>query len=98
MANSKSKSPRSSVTVSKPPFKPVPGPFGGMDEQATIEAFEEYIGDYQRLLKLWRIARECYPMPKYPNGQYTRIEVLKMRAKRDGFTENEINGYLTFGN
>ena len=100
MANSKSKSPlsTSSVTVSKP-FKPVPSPFGhGIDEQATIEAFKEYVGGNSRLESLWRISRSSHPTPKFRGGQYTQREVFRSRAIHEGFTENEIDGYLTFGN
>ena len=82
----------------KPVFKPVSGPFGGIDEQATIEAFKDYVGGNHRLESLWKIARNSYPAPKFRGGQYSRIEVFKGKALREGFTKNEIDGYLTFGN
>ena len=79
-------------------FKAIPAPFGnGIDESATIDSFIDYVGGKHRLEMLSRIARNSYPMPKF-NGQYTKKEVFTQNAKRNGFTQNEIDGYLTFGN
>jgi hypothetical protein len=78
-------------------FKPVPGPFAiGNDERATQDTFVEFVGGRTRAERLQDICHNSYPTPFPPGDPYakTRHEVFRMKAKREGFTDAEIDAFL----
>jgi len=77
-------------------FQPVPGPFGiGNDEQATQDAFVEFVGGTRRADQLSRIAKDSYPHGMLGSPYYqTREEVLRLKAKNEGFTDKEVDAFL----
>jgi len=80
----------------KKKFKPVKGPFGGIDEQATVDAFEDYVGGVENAQRLLSIYRNSYPM----RGRWgtkdgkSKTEVFCEKAKQDGFDDNDIDAFL----
>ena len=81
-------------------FQPVTGPFGfGIDERATSEAFEEYVGGRQRAERLLWIWNNSYPSgtayDKLMGRGSTKEQVFTVKAKREGFSEQDIDAFLT---
>jgi hypothetical protein len=75
------------------PFKVIPGPFLAFkDEMATQEAMVEYVGGHHRAEQLSRIRQNSYPMPTY-KGELSAKEVFRIRAKREGFTDMEVDAF-----
>ena len=83
--------------MSKPPFVPVPSPFGtpGMiDERASTEAFEEYVGgvaNAQRLLQIWGT---CYDVPAWKRGT-DKVSTFRGKVVRAGFTIEDADAFLS---
>jgi hypothetical protein len=76
------------------PFQAIPGPFGKTDEQATTNAFEEYVGGVRRAQRLLYIYNNSYPMPGRWTEQVSKDQVFRSRAKREGFTDAEIDAFF----
>lgn len=76
-------------------FKPVAGPFGGTDEQATHDAFIEFVGGHNRAEQLSRISKNSYPMPAAYGKQISALDVFRKRAARDGFSQQEIEAFIS---
>ena len=80
-------------------FQPVPSPFGvGNDEQATQDAFVEFVGGTRRADQLSRIAQNSYPhgteMDRLMGHGLTREQVFRCKAKQEGFTDEEVDAFL----
>lgn len=74
----------------------VEGPFGGCDEQAETNAFEELLRERTRADRLERILRECEHVGELDRTR-DRTLVLRLfatRAKREGFTREEVEALL----
>lgn len=79
-------------------FKPVPGPFGfGNDEQATQDAFVDFVGGSTRADKLSRISQNSYPHGTNDMDPYykSRAEVFRLKAKLEGFTDEEVDAFIS---
>lgn len=76
-------------------FQSVPGPFGGIDEQATTKAFEDFMGGVARAQRIFQIYVNSYPS-KHPNPRYSKNkeQVFTDNATRQGFSEREIEALL----
>lgn len=78
-------------------FQPVPGPFGGTDEMKTQDAFVDFVGGTRRAEHLSRICQNSYPTP-FPEGHpyfKTKQQVFRIAAKREGFTDAEVDAFLS---
>lgn len=76
----------------RPAFQPVMGAFG-IDERATTEAFEQYVGGVdraQRMLSLYRSS--------FPTSCESRAQVFNKRAAKEGFSSEEINAFWRVAN
>lgn len=83
----------------KAPFQPVPGPFGGTDEQATTDAFVEYVGGHARADRLQLIwngtpATQSDPWGRF-EGKKTRRDNFIIRAEREGYTREDAEAFLS---
>jgi len=78
--------------MAKHAFQPIPSPFGtpGMtDEQATQDAFIEYVGGTNRaecLERLW--------YNTYPSSGMTKEQLFRRKAKKERFTNMEIDAFM----
>ena len=82
-------------------FRPISGPFGGVDEMKTQEAFVDFLGSVQRAERLMQISNSSYSC----GTEYDRVfktgfsrtkgEVFRAKAKREGFTDAEIDAFLS---
>jgi hypothetical protein len=68
-------------------FVPVPGPFGGIDEQATTDKFVEYVGGVMRATHLEQIR-------SMQHGK-NKDEKFRKAAKESGFQDEEIDALLS---
>jgi hypothetical protein len=75
-------------------FAPVPGPFGGVDEDATMRPFEAFMGGVERLLRLYT---DSYPV-RGPGARLgrTKAEVFTARARREGLGAEEAAARLAW--
>jgi hypothetical protein len=85
--------------MAKKPFQPVPSPFGtpGFNhEQATQDAFVEYVGGTRKAEQLSRLYNDSYPTPWPPGHPYarTKIEVFRAKALREGFSKEDIDAFM----
>ncbi len=88
-------------TMSKQPFKPVPSPFGtGNHEQATQDAFVEYVGGRSKAEHLSRLWQHSYPTPWPPDHRYakTKAEVFRNKAKGEGFSDEDVDAFMQLWN
>ncbi len=74
------------------------GPFGGCDEQAEHDALHAMMGHSraERLHRLWVTtfpATSFSPMEFSPRTGEGKAERWRERARRDGFTEEEIEAF-----
>jgi hypothetical protein len=80
------------------PFQAIPGPFGGTDERATTDAFEDYVGGVQRAQRLLRLYNDSYPfgteMDRLMGRGKTKNQVFRDRARIDGFKPHEIEAFF----
>jgi hypothetical protein len=77
----------------------VPSPFGtGCDEQAETDAFERLCGGVKRAQRMLYLWNDSYPA----GSEYDRMmgrgaskaEVFKAKAKREGFTDEQIAAFM----
>jgi hypothetical protein len=68
-------------------FTPVPGPFGGIDEQATTDKFVEYVGGVMRAAHLENIRARYHGKNK--DAQFRKD------AKESGFQDEEVDALLS---
>ena len=77
-------------------LRKIPGPFGGLDEQAMTDQFEELMGGRDRAGRLCSILRDSYPQTGY--GYWvkamSKTEVFRSKASREGFSTREIDAIL----
>lgn len=73
-------------------FKPVEG-----DEQATTDAFEDYMGSVYRAQRIFGIYKQSYPGIRVSafDKPKSKEEIFWHKAKDAGFTENEIDALLS---
>ena len=78
------------------PFKLVPGPLGRPDEQATTDAFVDYVGGRARADRLFNIYKNSHEHGEMSclNPARTKAEVFRIRAHNVGFTDLEIDALL----
>ena len=70
-------------------------PFGGVDEQAATEMFEEMCGGVGRAQNLMRIWNRCHSTGMKGGMYYhTKEEVFRNTALADGYTESQIDFFL----
>jgi hypothetical protein len=74
----------------KKKFKPIPG-----DEQATTDAFVEYVGGRARAERLFSIYRNSYPIKLQTFTTISKREVFCRKAEREGFDKQEIDALLS---
>jgi hypothetical protein len=80
----------------RPVFKPVPSPFGTAgfkDEQATQDAFVEYVGGWPKAERLSRLWNESYPKND-PWKPISKIEVFRRKARGNGFEDEDVDAFL----
>lgn len=77
-------------------FKPVPGPFGGIDEAATHEAFERFMGGPDRAFRLLHLYQESSPAPGMfvTSPGLSREDVFRRKAANRGFKPEEVEALL----
>jgi hypothetical protein len=79
-------------------FKAIPGPFGGVDEQATTDAFEQFVGGVRKAQHLLYLYNNSYPhgteMDRLMGKGRTKDQVFRTKAKREGFTDAHINAFF----
>ena len=90
--------------MAKQPFQTVPGPFsdvlpGTIDEQATQEAFEDYVGGPTKAFRLMNLYREAgYTVNgdkfKICPPKRTQASVFIKMAEREGFTKQQAEAFL----
>jgi hypothetical protein len=83
--------------MKKQPFKPVPSPFGnGNHEQATQDAFVDYVGGQAKAEQLSRLWQNSYQTPWPPGHQYarTKAEVFRNKAKAEGFSDEDVDAFM----
>lgn len=69
-------------------FEPIyHSPFGNrvLDERATHEAFEDYMGGVDRAFRILHVWQDSY----------NSLHKFEIKAAREGFTENEIDAFLS---
>jgi hypothetical protein len=71
-------------------FKPIPGPFGHIDEAATTQAFEEFMGGVSRAQQILRVWNNSYP-----SYRREKIQNFISAAGREGFKSEEISAFLS---
>ncbi len=79
-------------------FRSVPGPFDcGIDEQATQDAFVEYVGGRERAERLDSIWKNSYPGTSvfWAKPAISKRGVFRKKAKREGFRDCHIDAFLT---
>ena len=70
-------------------------PFGGVDEQAAQEQFEELCGGVSRATQLLRIWERCHSTGmKGCRYYHTKEEVFRNTAHLDGFTDEQIDFFM----
>ena len=79
-------------------FKVVPSPFGTLsyDEDATMRAFEEYVGGVRRAERLMYLWNNTYPGIRVSvfDPPKSKSEIFRKKAKGEGFTDNEADAFL----
>lgn len=77
------------------PFEPIKNPFGGVDEDATIEAAAELCGGKHKLEELSRLYNSSYRSSRWGYGQgKTKEEVFIDRAIDRGFPKDHAEAFL----
>lgn len=71
------------------PFEPTKNPFGGVDEDATIEAAAALCGGKHKLEELSGIFKRCHPI-----GNKTQDQVFTTYAHANGFPYSHIEAFL----
>lgn len=86
--------------MSKKPFEPIPSPFGTMnDEQRTQDAFVDYVGGTAKAEQLSRIWQNSWPSgtnyDRLMGRGGTKEDVFRAKAKREGFTDEDVDAFLS---
>ena len=79
-------------------FQLIASPFGtGIDERATQEAFVDFVGGWKRAEQLERIWKNTWSSPHPVGTMYwkPKSKIFADKAKREGFTEEEICAFMT---
>jgi len=76
-------------------FKPVIGTFGGIDEQATQDAFVDFVGGMSRAEALSRISQNSWPSFGAFGKPVSKTDVFRAKALREGFTKQQIEAFLS---
>jgi len=67
-------------------------------EQERQDDFVNLVGGIPRADRLSRISQDSYPMPSWTcdlgHHKVSREEVFRIKAKRSGFSDKEINSFL----
>jgi len=75
--------------------EPVPGPFGGVDEGATMRAFEEFVGGVPRAERLLQLYLNSYPVCGLGGRvERSKAEVFTAKARREGFSAAQAEAWL----
>ena len=79
-------------------FQVIKDEWGRMDESATQEAFEFYVGGVKRAESLLHLWNTSYPIGTrydflYGRGK-TKVDVFYNKAKSEGYTEEEIDAFM----
>ena len=69
-------------------FQVIKGTFGGIDEQATTDYFESFVGGVNRAQLLFSIWKNVYEYPA------KRIKYFRDRAEHERFTKEQIDAFL----
>jgi len=65
------------------------------DEQQAHNDFEQLVGSRQRAERLFNLYKRSYPSPSVISTEVTSRElVFRKKAKREGFTDTEIDALL----
>ncbi len=68
---------------------------GNISEQGRNDRFVDIVGGRQRAEQLSRIYQNSYPMPGHCIAPAkSKTEVFMMKAKRERFTQKEINAFM----
>jgi len=67
-------------------------------EQERQDDFVQLVGGMTRADRLSKISQNSYPMPSWScelgHHKVSRKEVFRNKAKREGFSDKEINSFL----
>ena len=70
-------------------------PFGGVDEQAAQEQFEDLCGGVSYAERLMQVWNNSYPTGMKGSRYYhTKMENFIFKANNEGFTEEQVNFFL----
>jgi len=82
-------------------FKHIKNEFGLVDEQATQEAFETFVGGINRAERLVWLWNNSYPSGTAydrmfrANSYQSKENIFKNKAKREGFADEQIKAFLS---
>lgn len=65
-----------------------------MNEQTLTDNFVKLVGGRTRADQLFRILQSSYPTQGRWGEKISKNEVFRMKAKREGFADKEINAIL----
>jgi hypothetical protein len=88
------------MKMAKKAFVPTESSFGMIDEQATQDAFVEYVGGTQkadRLSRLWNNSYACgteYDRVMKTGNYRSKIQVFRAAAIREGFTSKDADAFM----
>ena len=77
------------------PFEPIENPFGGVDEQATIDKAADLCGGKHKLEMMAALYKQCCPTLNY--GRYngkTKNQVFLDAAKSRGIPQEHAEAFL----
>ena len=80
---------------------PVKNCFGGIDEQESQAMFEDAVGGVKKAERMQRLWNDSYPCgtkydKTFKTGFYhSKEQIFAIKAKRDGFTQEQIDMFLT---
>jgi hypothetical protein len=79
-------------------FKPIKDPWGGIDEQATQDAFVDFVGGTSRADYLQYLNNQSFPIGTKYDFLYgtglTKEQVFRKKALNAGYTEKQIDAFL----
>lgn len=79
----------------KKEFKVIKNDFGGIDERATTESFEFFVGGVKRAQRLQYIWSNLYVTgPPHIDLREKKITMFKIRAGHEGFTKEQAEAFL----
>ena len=76
-------------------MKTIPSPFGtGIDEFAMQEQMVDIVGGTKKADRLSYLYNNSYPIDMGWRNKKTKGEVFRSKAKREGFTDNQVDAFL----